>query len=240
MARRALSWISVSLLVFLASWSCIVARGARAPSTGEPTDGFTAVRLSESNFALQRPFDEASGARYSFDGTVRKLWVLSSDKPHARQSHTKPRTEIRMAGYDYSSGVWQFEGYGYVPSGTTGVCIMQVFGAGEAASTLMLHVYDGALRYYNRQLVEDTIYDRWFRLNVIHDVDASTLTVYIDGEQKLRVHGRGGHSHYFKFGVYGQREESSRMESRWKDYSLYSFLKKKKSLYSLHFVLLHL
>ncbi|KAI4963738.1 hypothetical protein ZWY2020_010590 [Hordeum vulgare] len=97
MARRALFWVSVSLLVFLASWSCVVARGARAPSTGEPTDGFTAVRLSESNFALQRPFDEASGARYSFDGTVRKLWVLSSDKPHARQSHTKPRTEIRMA-----------------------------------------------------------------------------------------------------------------------------------------------
>ncbi|XP_048539384.1 citrate-binding protein-like [Triticum urartu] len=172
---------------------------ARAPSTGDPADGFTAVRLSESNFALQRPFDESSGARYSFDGTVRKLWVLSSDKA----TTTAP--------------AWQFEAYGYVPSGTTGVCIMQVFGAGEAASTLMLHVYDGALRYYNRQLVEDAIYDRWFRLNVVHDVDASTLTVYIDGEQKLHVQGRGGHSHYFKFGVYGQRQESSRMESRWKD-----------------------
>ncbi|KAF7100588.1 hypothetical protein CFC21_102083 [Triticum aestivum] len=217
MAPRALSWISVSLLVFLASWSCVAARGTRAPRTADPTDGFTAVRLGESNFALQLPFDESTGARYSFDGTVRKLWVLSSDKPHARQSHTSPRTEIRMAGYDYSSGVWQFEGYGYVPSGTTGVSIMQVFGAGETATTFMLHVYDGALRYYNRQLVEDAIYDRWFRLNVVHDVDASTLTVYIDGELKLHVQGRGGHSHYFKFGVYGQRRESSRMESHWKD-----------------------
>jgi hypothetical protein len=46
--------------------------------------------------------------------------------------------------------VWQFEGYGYVPSGTTGVSIMQVFGAGAHATTLMLHVYDGALRYYDR------------------------------------------------------------------------------------------
>ncbi|VAI84884.1 unnamed protein product [Triticum turgidum subsp. durum] len=121
-----------------------------------------------------------------------------------------------LQGYDYSSGVWQFEGYGYVPSGTTGVCIMQVFGASDGASTFMLRVYDGALRYYDRQLVEDNIYDRWFRLNVVHDVKASTLTVYIDGEQKLRVHGRGGHSYFFKFGVYAQNHDSSRMESRWK------------------------
>ncbi|KAM3208633.1 hypothetical protein ACQJBY_063364 [Aegilops geniculata] len=216
MARRALSWISVSLLVFLASGSCAAARGGRAPRTADPTDGFTAVRLGDSNFALQRPFDEAIGSRYSFDGTVRRLWVLASDEPHVRQSRTKPRTEIRMTGYDYSSGVWQFEGYGYVPSGTTGVCIMQVFGASDGASTFMLRVYDGALRYYDRQLVEDNIYNRWFRLNVIHDVKASTLTVYIDGEQKLRVHGRGGHSYFFKFGVYAQNHDSSRMESRWK------------------------
>ncbi|XP_037462171.1 citrate-binding protein-like [Triticum dicoccoides] len=199
----------------------LIARGARAPRAADPTYGFTSVRLDEGNFVLQRPYDEASGARYSFDGSVRKLWVLASDKPHARQSHTSPRTEIRMAGYDYSSGVWQFEGYGYVPSGTTGVSIMQVFGAGETATTLMLHVYDGALRYYDRQVVEDAIYDRWFRLNVVHDVEASTLTVYIDGEQKLHVHGRGGNSHFFKFGVYAQNHDSSCMESRWKDVRIF-------------------
>ncbi|VAH20948.1 unnamed protein product [Triticum turgidum subsp. durum] len=216
MAPHALSWVSVPLLIFLASSSCVAARGARTPKTTDPTAGFTVVSLEESNFSLQRPFDEASGTRYSFDGTVRTLWVLSSDKPHARQSHTSPRTEIKMEGYDYSSGVWQFEGHGYVPSGTTGVSIMQVFGAGETATTLMLHVYNGALRYYDRQVVEDDIYDRWFRLNVVHDVKASTLTVYIDGKQKLHVHGRGGHSHYFKFGVYAQNHDSRCMESRWK------------------------
>ncbi|XP_047084130.1 citrate-binding protein-like [Lolium rigidum] len=217
MAPHALSWICVALLVVLASSSYVGARGARAPKTTNPTDGFTAVSLEESNFELQRPYNEASGSRYSFDGTVRKLWVLSSDKPHARQSHTSPRTEIRMEGYDYSSGVWQFEGYGYVPSGTSGVSIMQVFGGSETATTLMLHVYNGALRYYDRQLVEDNIYDRWFKLNVVHDVEGSMLTVFIDGEEKLRVSGRGGDSHYFKFGVYAQNHDSSFMESRWKD-----------------------
>lgn len=29
-----------------------------------------------------------------------------------------------VPGHDYSSGVWQFEGYGYVPSGTSGVSVM--------------------------------------------------------------------------------------------------------------------
>jgi hypothetical protein len=117
--------------------------------------------------------------------------------------------------------VWQFEGYGYVPSGTTGVSIMQVFGAGAHATTLMLHVYDGALRYYDRQVVEDGIYDRWFRLNVVHDVGASTVTVYVDGVEKLRAPGRGGDSHYFKFGVYAQRHASSCMESRWKNVRMF-------------------
>jgi hypothetical protein len=111
--------------------------------------------------------------------------------------------------------VWQFEGYGYVPSGTTGVSIMQVFGGGESATTLMLHVYDGELRYYSQRVVEGNIYDRWFQLNVVHDVDASRLTVFIDGVERLRVPGRGGDSHYFKFGVYTQHDASSYMESRW-------------------------
>ncbi|XP_025804969.1 LOW QUALITY PROTEIN: citrate-binding protein-like [Panicum hallii] len=184
-------------------------------AAADPAKGFTAVSLSESNFVLQKPYDLPSDARYRFRGGVRQLWVLPSAKPHTPQSNTKPRTEIRITGYDYSSGVWQFEGYGYVPSGTTGVSIMQVFGGGESATTLMLHVYDGELRYYSQRVVEGNIYDRWFQLNVVHDVDASRLTVFIDGVERLRVPGRGGDSHYFKFGVYTQHDASSYMESRW-------------------------
>ncbi|KAL6906141.1 hypothetical protein ACP4OV_003742 [Aristida adscensionis] len=215
----AMAWL-VLVIACLAVSLASPAAARDLAGADDPTGGFTAVRLSESNFELQRPYDVPSDARYRFDGGVRQLWVLSSDKPHSPQSNTSPRTEIRMTGYDYSSGVWQFEGYGYVPSGTSGVSVMQVFGADEHATTLMLHVYDGALRYYDRQVVEDNIYDRWFRLNVIHDVDASSLTVFIDGVQKLQVPGRGGDSHFFKFGVYAQRHDSSCMESRWKDISI--------------------
>ncbi|OMO55916.1 Concanavalin A-like lectin/glucanases superfamily [Corchorus capsularis] len=128
-------------------------------------------------------------------------------------------------GYDYSSGVWQFEGYSYVPSrnGTSGVCIMQVFGASSHATTLMLRVYKGSLYYYREGPIEKNIYDRWFKLNVIHDVDASKLKVYIDGVLKLEAPGRGGENHYFKFGVYSQDDASHYMESRWKHIKGYDY-----------------
>lgn len=124
---------------------------------------------------------------------------------------------LLFQGYDYSSGVWQFEGYGYVPCGTTGVCIMQVFGASPHATTLMLRVYNGSLSYYRASVIVPNIYDKWFKLNVIHDMDNSKVRVYIDGVLKYEAPGRGGTSHYFKFGVYAQNNDSYYMESRWKD-----------------------
>ena len=119
--------------------------------------------------------------------------------------------------------MWQFQGYGYVPSGTSGTSVMQIHNedAGARATTLMLHVYNGTLRHYSGAAVEDNIYDRWFRLNVVHDVGASTVIVFVDGVERLRAPGRGGDSHYFKFGVYAQNHASSCMESRWKDIRIF-------------------
>lgn len=99
-----LPWLScVSVICMLVAVAALLSspvaasRAARAhPGSGDPTVGFTAVRLSESNFVLQRPYDVPSGDRYRFHGGVRQLWVLSSDEPHDRDSNTSPRTEIRM------------------------------------------------------------------------------------------------------------------------------------------------
>lgn len=120
-------------------------------------------------------------------------------------------------GHDYSSGVWQFEGQGYVPCGTSGVSIMQVFGSDPPhATTLMVRTYNGSLSYYRGPVLVQNIWDRWFYLNVIHDVEACNVKVYVDGVLVLEAPGRGGSSHYFKFGVYAQNDPSYYMESRWK------------------------
>ncbi|KAK6125739.1 hypothetical protein DH2020_040513 [Rehmannia glutinosa] len=219
MGSASLSSCLQSMFVVLITLYRVVGWG---PVVDDPTKGFISQYLNESNLVVQRPYDIVSeNQRYSFKNGVHKLWVLNTDKPHTPVSKTNPRTEIRIHGYDYSSGVWQFEAYGYVPCGTTGVCVMQVFGSDPPhATTLMLRVYNGTLSYYQAPVIVPNIYDRWFKLNVIHDVEASRVKVYIDGVLKFEALGRGGHSHYFKCGVYAQNNSSYYMESRWKNIRL--------------------
>ncbi|XAR62317.1 hypothetical protein NMG60_11017037, partial [Bertholletia excelsa] len=183
----------------------------------DATKGFLSLPFNRSYYHIQKPYDVPEQDRYSFIHGFHRLWVYAADKPHTRTSHTKPRTEIAIHGYNYSSGVWQFEGYGYVPHRTSGVCIMQVFGATPPrATTLMLRVYNGSLYHYRRSVILQNIYDRWFKLNVVHDVEAAKVRVYINGYLKLEADGRGGTSHAFKCGVYAQYNDSFYMESRWK------------------------
>ncbi|PRQ49240.1 putative concanavalin A-like lectin/glucanase domain-containing protein [Rosa chinensis] len=85
---------------------------------------------------------------------------------------------------------------------------MQVFGAiALHASTLMLRVYNGSLTYYRAPVLVTNIYDKWFKINVVHDVDAAKVRVYIDGCLKIEANGRGGTSHAFKCGVYAQMND---------------------------------
>ncbi|GLJ48402.1 hypothetical protein SUGI_1021720 [Cryptomeria japonica] len=115
------------------------------------------------------------------------MWVYTYDKAHDPQSNTRPRTEIRILGKDYKSGVWQFEGDGYVPEGANGVCVMQIHGYVGPATVIMLDVVDGNLRRYHDQLVTTDVFDRWFHLNVIHDTDQRKAYVFIDGKETLAV-----------------------------------------------------
>ncbi|CAN0899482.1 Citrate-binding protein [Linum grandiflorum] len=165
-----------------------------AASDSIPTTGFISLPFNHSLYHIESPYNLPEIKRYSFVNGVHKCWVYSNDLPHSRISRTKPRTEIKIQGYIYKSGVWQFEGYVYVPSGTSGVSIMQVFGSRPPrATSLMLHVYDGSLQ----------------------------INVYINDDLKLEVQGRGGKFHVFKFGVYAQQNDSCRMESRWKNIRIF-------------------
>ncbi|MQT98668.1 polysaccharide lyase family 7 protein, partial [Pseudomonas helleri] len=82
------------------------------------------------------------------------------------------------------------------------------------------------LTYYHDadRVVDAGVYDRWFRLNVVHDVAASNVTVFVDGQHRLTAPGRGGDEHYFKFGVYGQTRNgmSDRMESWWRNVKVFT------------------
>ncbi|KAG5148443.1 hypothetical protein JHK82_015324 [Glycine max] len=206
----------LSLIISLTTLSLVDA--------ADPTFGFTPLGLSSSsNLQIQKPYDVAVNERYSFSNGVHRFWVYSTDKPHMQGSNTKPRTEIRIAGYDYTSGVWQFQGFFYVPSGTSGVCIQQVFGGVTSATTSQTRVYGGSLTHYQSPTLEPNIYNRWIRFNVIHDVGANNVKIFLNGEDNPRFNGpgRGASTHYFKFGVYAQDGASNYMESRWRDIQIF-------------------
>ncbi|XP_065627341.1 citrate-binding protein-like [Quercus suber] len=116
----------------------------------------------------------------------------------------------------------QFEGYGFVQNGTSGATVAQIHGAAHGATTLILRIYDRDMRYYSRDLVATDLYDKWFRLDIIHDVDMGMVTVFIDGVQNFQVKDEGPGDLYFKCGVYAAPTNISYyMESRWRDIKIY-------------------
>ncbi|KAF0889200.1 hypothetical protein E2562_022459 [Oryza meyeriana var. granulata] len=223
-----ISWpVLVAAFIVAASLSsqAMEASAAGGGGGGNPTAGFVKVDLTDGDFQVQRPYNVPESRRFRYRDGVRTFWVYDNDKPFNTATHTNPRTEVRLRGHDYSSGVWQFEGYGYVPSGTSGVSVMQIHNeeGAEHATILMLHVYHGVLRFYDGPAIEGAIYDRWFRLNVIHDATASTVAVYVDGDRKFSTDVIPSKSYYFKFGVYMQHRDWSRcMESQWTNVTVYT------------------
>ncbi|KAG2665586.1 hypothetical protein I3843_15G013800 [Carya illinoinensis] len=203
----------------------------------DPTDGFTPVPLTDANFKLQKPYDIPLEDRYSYKDGVHRFWVYNKDKPFKPDSTTRPRTEIRISHYWLliavglvlvnilsTLPVWKFKGYTFVPSGTSGVSIMQIHGATMGATTLQLRMYKlGDIRYYRCSLVAADLYHRWVRVNVIHDVvDKGKVTVFIDGVKKFVVKDQGPGNLYFKCGVYAAPFGSSNyMESRCRGIKLF-------------------
>lgn len=118
--------------------------------------------------------------------------------------------------------MWQFEGHAFVPNGTSGATILQIHGASHGATTIILRIYGGDMRYYSGQVMATDLYDKWFRINLIHDVDGGNVTVFLDGAQVFTTGDQGPGDLYFKCGVYAASENISYyMESRWRDIKIY-------------------
>ncbi|KAK1662765.1 hypothetical protein QYE76_050933 [Lolium multiflorum] len=220
---------SILCALLVALTVVVIGSTARGDDGANALAGFTLVPMTESRFIVEWPYNVPLDARYEFAGGVRRMWVYSTDKPFSRTLPGAARTETKINEV-YRSGVWQFQGEVYVPAGTSGASIMQIFGAApeRQATTLMLHVYDGSLTFYHdlHRVLAENIYDRWLRLNVIHDVAARNVTVFVDGDLRLISggHGASGAPHFFKFGVYKQSHHhpSHLMESRWRNVQVFT------------------
>ena len=109
-----------------------------------------------------------AGARYTNENGIETFSTQPGDE----------RAEARIDD-DHRTGTWQFEGWVNVKAGVNGGCIHQVF------KFLMIVAYPndgGELRQHSYQRLAATgMYDKWVRVNTIHDADAGRADVYIDG-----------------------------------------------------------
>jgi hypothetical protein len=180
-----------------------------------PTDGWSQSSFS---YDIHKPYDQSVSARFKITSGVSYLWVFSTDKPFQSSSTTLPRTEMRWKN-SYTSGNKMFDSDLYVPSGTSSVCLMQVFGASQegAASAIMIRMYSGTIKRYQSETIKTSAYNVWWNLKVAHDANGNMMRVWDNNSLKLTIADRGNATHYFKNGVYGQSGMSSRMESRWRN-----------------------
>ncbi len=196
---------SADLAVVLGAWGpCL------SSETSSPTDGFTEVPFT---YYIQSPYDLDLRDRYSLVNDTHDFKVLSTDQPFQVGNTTKPRTEMRIYN-NYTSEVWQFEGDLFVPAGTTGAAVMQVFGGSTSSTSCQLRVYNGSLCYYTTPIMNN-IHDTWIHVNVIHDANAHTISIYLNGTFIRSQADRGPSTYYFKCGVYQQDNSSSLMQSKW-------------------------
>jgi len=173
-------------------------------------------------FSIQWPYNLKESERHLIKDGVHDFVVYKTDQPFKTGSTTLPRTEMRIEN-DYTSGAHMFEADVYIPAGTSGVSIMQIFGAsGGHASSLQLRVYNGDLMRYRAETVKSDICDHWFHLSVMHDADTHKITIFVDGSPALETKDYGGSSHYFKCGVYTQEGASDKMEALFKNIKIYS------------------
>jgi hypothetical protein len=175
-----------------------------------PTDHFMQVPFTD---YIQYPYDLQMSDRYALTNGTNYFWVYSTDEPFQEGSTTLPRTEMRIYN-DYTAGVWQFEGDLYVPTGTTGVAVMQVFGGSTSSTSLQLRIYNGSLCRYTTPIMNN-IYNTWIHVNVIHDANAHIVSIYLNGNFIRSDADRGPSTYYFKCGVYEQDSPSLLMQSEW-------------------------
>lgn len=162
--------------------------------------------------------------RHTYDSTTDEyhFWLLDTDPVLWPGSSSGPRSELRFLD-EYSTGSAQFACEMKISSGAHRVCVQQIFGGATSATAFMaLAMNTNSINYYDTGTrIQSPVYDRWIRLNVVHDADAGKVHVYVDGRWKKTFDDRGGDRHYFKCGIYGRTGMSQRTDVRVRNIHLY-------------------
>jgi hypothetical protein len=166
-------------------------------------------------FKVQWPTNATQDQRYWCTNGVYHFEVLSNDGAFTVGNKTKPRTEQRFP--DYTSGEIQYQSMEMAPSNENSYCIFQIHTGNTqshhyGATQFMLFWFssDGGSVYdYSKNELASHLGNKWFQVNVDHDVDNHTLKVWINRQLVWTQKCKDAGDFYFKDGVYEQRHNPS-------------------------------
>jgi hypothetical protein len=182
-----------------------------APGSPEPIGaGWTEVFPS---YKMDQPPGQV---RYTLENGEFHLWLFNNDASTYPGRDSGPRSELHIRN-NYSTGQAQYQADIKIDNNCSGVSLMQVFGGSRTATGFMAFVSGDSLTHYASETIVSSIRNRWFRLNVVHDTATANVDVYIDGQRRGRYQDHGPATHYFKCGLYHQRNMTARCDAWFKN-----------------------
>jgi len=199
-----------------------IACGMAAPAQAQIGGGWTRLTLTQDYIDTQSMGQHArhpvgvsfttSGARYEKTGDAETFELY--DPSFNRVEHD--------TNYHYRMGSVQFEGFVQIYPGVNHQFIIQNFNAAGSGPIMALSAYstnNGRIVKQGGSVeVASNVFGKEVRVNIIHDLEANTLAVYIDGKQAWAGGGgKGGGGFNFKYGSYGSLNGSTSAKARWRN-----------------------
>jgi hypothetical protein len=203
---------------------------AGAASAAAQLGGGTGWKACPVIFKVQWPTNAAEGERYWLTNDIYHCEAFSNDGAFEPGNRTEPRTEQRFEP-NYNRGEIQYQSMEMVPSNENSYCIFQIHtGQAESrphgATTFMLFWFagdGGSLHVYDRREIAKNLGNKWFQLNVDHNLADRIIKVWINKTLVWTQEDNGAGDFYFKDGVYAQRHRPThRMDTYISDIQMWT------------------
>jgi hypothetical protein len=163
------------------------------------------------NFKIQSPTNASQNQRYWFTNNIYHCLTYSNDGAFSVGNTTLPRTEQRYNS-DYTNGEIQYQAIIQAPGNENSYSVFQIH-TGDAQSpqfgstTFMAFWFTnngGSIHDYSGTTLATNLADKWFQLNVDHNVVTRTIRVWINQKLVWTQQDNGAGDFYMKDGVYEQ------------------------------------
>lgn len=190
---------------------------ATVSGQAQPLGGGTGWASFPVKFKIQWPTNAAEDQRYWFTNNIYHCEVFSNDGAFSVGSTTLPRTEQRFEP-DYTNGgaatvgEIQYQSMEMAPSNENSYCVFQIH-TGDAeedafgSTTFMLFWFtnnNGSVRDYSGTELASNLGNKWFQLNVDHNLVNHNIRVWINQQLVWTQTDNDAGDFYFKDGVYEQ------------------------------------